>query len=114
MKSSADERLEQLRAYLAEDPNDPFLYFAIAQEHARAGRSAPALEHYHILTLRFPEYVGTYYHLGKLLEREGRREEAIDTYREGIKRAEDARERNAVRELREALQAAIGFDDGYA
>ena len=107
-------RLEQLYAYLQDDPNDPFLYYAIAMEKLRADDPAGAREQFEVLVQRFPTYVGTYYHFGRLLQQQGEKERAIDLYREGIKHAEDARERNAVRELREALNSAIGYDDGWS
>ncbi|MEX0747959.1 MAG: tetratricopeptide repeat protein, partial [Rhodothermales bacterium] len=60
-----------------------------------------------------PDYVGTYYHLGKLHEQEGRKEEAKETYRQGIATAQRLRDAHAESELREALLQAegIGFDD---
>lgn len=111
----AQSRLEQLYSYLQEDPNDPFLYYAIATEKLRSDPPDPegAIEQFEILVDRFPTYIGTYYHFGKLLQQRGNKERAIDLYREGIKHAEDARERNTVRELKEALNKAIGFDDGW-
>lgn len=103
-----EDRLDQLFQYLDQDQNDPFLYYAIATEYTRRGELEKALDFFQQTRRRFPAYVGTYYHLGKLLEKLGRKEEAIDVYREGTDCANDAREMNAVRELKEALAQAIG------
>jgi tetratricopeptide (TPR) repeat protein len=107
----ATDRLAELFKFLEEDPNDPFLYYAVATEYVRQANDAKALEYYQIVRSRFPNYVGTYYHLGKLLERTGKREEAVDVYREGINAANDARDRNALRELKEALTDITGEDE---
>lgn len=107
------ERLQQLLDYLRDDAEDPFLHYAVAMEHVRAGDDAAAEPYFSALLQRFSTYVGTYYHYGKLLERTGQKEKAIEVFREGIKVASDARERNALRELKEALAQAQGLDEGW-
>lgn len=107
----AADRLTELFKFLEEDPNDPFLYYAIATEYVRLADDAKALEYFQIVRSRFPKYVGTYYHLGKLLQRTGKREEAVDVYRDGIDAANDARDRNALRELKEALADITGEEE---
>jgi len=56
--------------FLEASPDDSFLLFAIAKEHEKAGATDEALEYYLKLTATDPDYVGTYYHLGKLYEEE--------------------------------------------
>ncbi len=105
------DRLAELLKFVQEDPNDPFLYYAIATEYVRRDDTEQALQYYRTVHKQFPSYLGTYYHLGKLLEKLGQREEAVDVYREGIDVASTARDRNALRELKEALVEITGEDE---
>jgi len=95
--------LAALQAFLADDPDDPFTRFALAQEHARRGADADALATYEALVASHPDYVGTYYHLGKLLDRLGRRADAHAAYRSGIAAATRAGDAHARAELQSAL-----------
>ena len=104
-------RLDTLLSFLAEDPADAFTRFALAQELARAGRAEEALEHYSTLQREQPDYVGTYYHAGKLLEALGRPGDALAAYRDGIAAATRARDFHARSELQSALLAAEGVGD---
>jgi predicted RNA polymerase sigma factor len=56
--------------------------------------------------------VGTYYHLGKLYERLGRTDDAVETYADGIEVARAQNEQKDLSELQDAKMAAegIGFD----
>ena len=107
------DRLESLLQFYEEDPQDPFTRFGLAREYQKRGDIGRALEFFEGLVDTDPEYVGTYYHLGKLYEQEGRKEEAKAIYRRGILIAQRTRERHAESELRDALLQAegIGFDD---
>ena len=53
-----------------------------------------------------PSYVGLYYHLGKLLERLERIEEAVSVYRDGIGIATRLKDLHARSELQSALLEA--------
>lgn len=104
------DRLATLQAFLADDPDDPFTRFAIAQEQARRGADAEALRVYEALVQSHPEYIGTYYHLGKLLVRLGRDADATAVFRAGIAAATQAGDRHARAELQGALLEAEGLD----
>lgn len=107
------DRLAALLGFYEEDPADAFTRFALAQEYARRGEAEEALRFYRGLVEEQPEYVGTYYHLGKLYETLGRKPEAIDTYQQGIRRAREQRDLKNLSELQDALLHAqgIGFED---
>lgn len=107
------DRLEALKAFFEEDPSDPFTRFALAQEYLKRGDDEAALEFFEELAEDDPDYLGTYYHLGKLYERLGRTDEAKETYRRGIDIAQRKRDAHARAELQDALMMAegIGFDD---
>ena len=101
-----NSRLKTLQQFLKEDPDDPFTRFALAREHLKEGSVEHALDCFEKLVERSPDYVGTYYHLGKLYEQIGRREDAISTYRRGIEEASKQREAHARSELQSALMDA--------
>lgn len=107
------DRLETLLQYHDEDPDDPFIRYALAQEHLKRGEANDALQYFERLADDHPDYVGTYYHLGKLYEALGRSDDAIRTYQTGIGYAARASELHARSELQGALLEAqgIGFDD---
>lgn len=108
-----EERIPLLLGFLADDPSDAFSRFALAQEYARLDQTEQALAEYARLTREQPDYVGTYYHLGKLLEAAGQRDEAEQTYRTGISVAERLRDAHSRAELNDALLnlQGLGWDD---
>ena len=55
------KRLEQLREMLAEEPNDPFLIYALATEYLNTDKAKARL-YFEILLSKYPDYAGTYYH----------------------------------------------------
>lgn len=107
------DRLEALKSFYEDDPEDAFTRFALAQEYLKRGRTGEALEFFERLAADDPEYVGTYYHLGKLYEALDRKDAAVRTYERGIEIAQGKRDAHARAELQDALMQArgIGFDD---
>lgn len=103
-------RLIQLNRLLEQTPGDAFLLFAIAKEYEKAGDEPMALEYYRQLQATQPDYVGLYYHLGKLHERQGNPEEAIAVFRQGADVAQRAGDRHAFSELKGALME-LGDED---
>ena len=107
------DRLAALLDFHRDDPDDPFTRFALAQEYLKAGDDNQALAFFEGLLQDHPDYVGTYYHLGKLYERLGREESAAAAYRAGVDAATRVGDLHARAELQGALLAAegLGFDD---
>jgi len=68
--------IEQLSRLLEREPNDPFLLYGIAQEHAKAGNAAAAIEHFDRCLAADPAYCYAYYHKAKVLIGAGRQAEA--------------------------------------
>jgi len=99
----AFDRLEALVAFHAEDPQDVFTRFALAQEYAKRGDVARACELYESIVAMQPSYTGTYYHLGKLYESLGRPAEASAIYRKGIAVATREHAHKDLSELRQVL-----------
>lgn len=106
------DRLNQLLDFYDEDPQDNFVRFALAQEYLKRDQPEKALDLFEELVDTDPDYVGTYYHLGKLYERLDRTEDAIDTYDAGIEVAREQRDTKNLSELQDAKLNAegVGFD----
>lgn len=98
------ERIEKLLEFLKDSPGDSFLQHALALEYIKAGNDADARRLFDEILMREPEYVGSYYHLAKLLERINEMEEAIITYNKGMEEAKKAGDNHAYNELRAALE----------
>lgn len=95
-------RLVQLKTFLEENPNDPFLQYALALEYLKLKDQQKALSIFVGLTETHPNYVGTYYHLGKLQEELQEYDEALEVYQTGMKIALEEKDRHAHQELQGA------------
>ncbi|MEM8527167.1 MAG: tetratricopeptide repeat protein [Bacteroidota bacterium] len=95
----SSDRLKQLQDFLVDSPNDPFLLFAMAKEYEKLEATDEALSYYLKLTREHPDYVGTYYHLGRLQVTFGKYEAALNTYEKGMEVAKAAGDRHAYSEL---------------
>ena len=92
-------RLERLLAMLDPQNEDAFILFAIAKEYENKGDEATALSYYNKLVSTQPNYVGTYYNLGKLHERAQAFEAAVSVYEAGMAVAKVAKDQHAYNEL---------------
>jgi tetratricopeptide (TPR) repeat protein len=92
-------RLEKLLEFIKNEPGDPFLKYALATEYLRLNQTDKALAYYEDLAQNNPNYVGTYYHLGKLYQALGKRDDAIKTYETGIKVSREQKDNHALSEL---------------
>ncbi len=99
----SSSRLEQLKTFLKEQPNDPFLHYAMALEHLKLHEDEEALTIFTALTQTNPSYVGTYYHLGKLQEKLELYDDALDSYEKGITIAQQIADHHSLNELRGAF-----------
>lgn len=96
-------RVEKLLTFLNDSPEDSFLKHALALEYVKLGQDAAARTLFESVISLEPAYTGTYYHLAKLLERQGLVEEAIKVYEQGIAECLKKGDRHALTELRAAL-----------
>lgn len=101
---SNPERMARLQQLLSETPDDSFLLHALALEHVKLGDDASARSMFGQLLAANPSYVGSYYHLAKLLERCGDFAEATKVYAQGLEKALAANDRHAASELRQAME----------
>lgn len=106
-------RLQQLLTFQEQTPNDPFIQYALATEYIAGKDDTTAQTYFEKLIQDHPEYIGTYYHYGKLLERQNQPEKAITIYQTGIMIARKINDRHAGNELKEALAMINGEEDDY-
>lgn len=107
----SNDRLALLRGMLAEDPQDPFLRYAIALEHKRDGHMEVAIDELEALLRDDPSYIACYYQLALLQAELGRTEQAIQTCKQGMVRSQEAADLKARTELAQLQQALEGDDD---
>ncbi len=105
-----NNRLSKLLEFLSNDSSDPFILYAIATEYNVINDKENALYYYLKLIAEHPDYVGTYYHLGKLYEKENELEKAIETYQNGMIKARAKRDMHSFSELQGAYNSAAGLD----
>lgn len=91
--------IEQLEKLLAADPADAFVLYGLAQEHAKRGDTARAVEFYDRCLAVDPEYCYAYFHKAKALEAAGRAFDAVTTLRAGIAAAKRAGDQHALSEI---------------
>lgn len=101
------ERINKIRDMLRENPRDSFLEHALALECIKLGNDEEAKQLFQTLLNREPGYIGSYYHLAKLLERIGETDEAVKWYEKGMEEAKRAGDNHALSELRSAYEELI-------
>ncbi|NJB85805.1 tetratricopeptide (TPR) repeat protein [Lewinella marina] len=106
-------RKEQILQMLETAPKDAFLRFALAKEWEQEGNDPTALNIYRSLVNDQPEYVGTYYHLGKTLVRMERPREAWKVFTQGMEVTKRLGEIHAMRELAGA-RMELGDEEDFA
>jgi Tfp pilus assembly protein PilF len=98
------DRIEKLLQFLAGNKEDAFLKHALALEYIKIGELQKARNLFEEILLHNPAYIGSYYHLAKLLELLQENELAIDWYEKGMAAAQLAGDQHSYGELRSALE----------
>lgn len=101
------DRIERLRAFLKANPNDSFVQHALALEYIKAGDDGAARQLFERVLQRDENYIGSYYHLGKLMERSGDTKGAIAVYEKGLAKAKVAGDQHAYNELLSAYEDLV-------
>src|SRR5688572_26625689 len=98
------DRITRLKEFLQATPGDNFLKHALALEYIKIGDDKTARAVFEEILTQDPAYIGSYYHLAKLLERTGDTEAAIQWYEKGMVEAQKAGDKHAYGELRSAYE----------
>ena len=99
-----NRKIRQLASYLKTNPEDSFTKFALALELVKQNESTKARVLFESILRQDPEYLGVYYHLGKLYEQHGRIRDAKELFRRGIPIAEKQNNTRTKLELIDALE----------
>jgi len=101
------EKIEKLKSFLVNSPGDSFLKHALALEYIKLGDEDEAKKLFLEILGRDPSYIGSYYHLARLLERTGESENAKAWYEKGMIAAKQAGDNHAYNELQAAYEDLI-------
>ena len=101
------DRIEKLNEFLKASPKDNFLRHALALEYSKIGDDLKARILFEEILTESPDYVGSYYHLAKLLEKLTHRDLAIEWYEKGMAAAKKAKDNHAYNELQAAYEDLV-------
>jgi Tfp pilus assembly protein PilF len=97
-------RIEILKGFLKDNPDDSFSRYALALEYVKLEQNNEALQEFETVRKSDPDYVATYYQLGQLYQKLGLKHEAEKTFRTGITVAAKAGDEHTRSELEAALE----------
>ena len=92
---------------MVQNPHDSFVQHALALEYVKLNREEEAKQLFEELLAQNEKYVGSYYHLAKLLERTGDTQSAISCYQKGMQVAKEVGDNHAYNELQAAYEDLI-------
>ena len=101
--ASTNNTIKKLVSAIKANPDDSFTKFALALEFLKKDELKRAKILFEDVYKNDPDYVGVYYHLGKLYERMEHVKQAKQMYRQGIDVAAKQKEHRTLKELKEAL-----------
>jgi Tfp pilus assembly protein PilF len=101
------DRIAKLKEFLALNPADSFVQHALALEYVKSGDDAGARKLFENILSTDDNYIGSYYHLAKLLERNDERESAIQWYERGMLKAKENGDVHAYNELQAAYEDLV-------
>jgi Tfp pilus assembly protein PilF len=101
------DRIARIQEFLQASPKDNFLRHALALEWLKIGEDQKARELFEAILTESPDYVGSYYHLAKLLEKLEETELAVRWYEKGMAAAKTAGDQHAYNELQAAYEDLV-------
>jgi predicted Zn-dependent protease len=101
-------RREKLQQLLQDDPHDPFLHYALANEMLKDGETDPGIESLLSMIGKFPDYVAAYFRAAQALAESGTVDEARNIINTGIEVAGRVGDDHAAGEMREFRQMLDG------
>ncbi|OSZ78433.1 hypothetical protein CAP35_09325 [Chitinophagaceae bacterium IBVUCB1] len=102
-----NDRIQKLQAFLKDSPDDCFLNHAMALEYIKLGDDNAAKTLFEKNMAFDANYIATYYHLAKLLERVGETDHAIKIYETGMQAAKAAGDNHSYNELQSAYEDLV-------
>jgi len=99
-----DDKIKRLALNLKKNPKDSFSKFALALELLKRNQVSKAVVLFESILKQDPDYLGVYYHLGKLYQQMGNHQQAGELFTTGIDLAEKQQNSRTGLELAEALE----------
>ena len=99
------DRVEQLKKFIEQAPDEPFPRYALALELKGKGEAELAAKELQQLLGRAPDYLAAYLQLGMLLQTLNRAEEAKQVFRDGQELARRKGDTHTLSELTQALES---------
>ena len=103
------DRIERLKEFLASNPGDSFVQHALALEYIKLNDDKTARSLFENILAEDENYIGSYYHLAKLLERNDELDSAKSVYERGMLKAKECGDQHGYNELRCAYEE--NFED---
>ena len=100
-------RIEKILEFLNQQPKDNFLRHALALEYIKIGEDLKARDLFIEILEETPDYIGSYYHLAKILEKLQEKDAAIEWYEKGMAAAKLAKDDHSYRELQAAYEDLV-------
>lgn len=100
----ATERLEAIKLMLKDDPQDPFLQYALALEYLSLNQHENAIEILLYLKENKPDYLPLYMKLGQIYILKEKEEDALSIWKEGVLLAGKQKNDKTQRELRQLIE----------
>lgn len=98
------DKIKKLAGYVKNNPGDSFSKFALALELMKQNAVSKARVLFESVLAQDPDYLGVYYHLGKLYERIELNGEAVSLYQKGMELARKQGNQRTEAELKDALE----------
>jgi Tfp pilus assembly protein PilF len=96
------DRIAKINEFLKDNPKDNFLRHALALEYLKIGEDENAKILFTEILSESPDYIGSYYHLAKLLEKLDQIPAAMEWYEKGMEVSKKAGDQHAYNELQAA------------
>lgn len=107
-----NDKVQKLAFNLKKNPNDSFSKFALALELLKRDQVSKAIILFESILEQDPDYLGVYYHLGKLYQQTGNAQLAGELFTKGIQLADEQNNTRTKSELSEALET-LKIDTDY-
>jgi|SRR3954471_21313290 Tfp pilus assembly protein PilF len=91
--------LENLEKLVGTPRDGALLRYSLGLEYVKRGESGPAIAHFREAVTRDPHYSAAWKALGKALEKENARPDALEVYRHGIEAARRNGDKQAEKEM---------------
>lgn len=98
-----NQRISELLGLINEEPEDPFLRYALALEYVKSGDLQNAGECFRFLLNNVPEYLPVYYHAAHFFWEKNDLEAARKAFEKGISIAKNNKDPKTLRELENAF-----------